>query len=175
MLRLNLGSGKFPVDGWINLDVKRRPGVDIVADLSRGLPLAADSIDAVAAIHVLQALPHPLLPGAAAEIRRVLKPGGALRAGLPDLDKLFDLYRNGSTAGVLVPDADWRLPGSKLVTHLVWYGEVRTPFTFDFAAELLAKAGFHEIERASFGRSRRAGLAALDNRERESLFIEAIK
>ena len=35
MKRLNLGCGKGPLDGWINLDVVRLPGVDVVADLER--------------------------------------------------------------------------------------------------------------------------------------------
>jgi hypothetical protein len=53
------------------------------------------------------------------------------------------------------------------VTQIVWYGSVRTPFTFEFLKEWMAAAGFTEIK------SSRAGLASLDNRERESLFVEA--
>ncbi len=175
MLRLNLGCGRFPAPGWNNLDVKRRAGVGVVGDLSRGLPFASDSFDAIAAIHVLPVLSYSVLPAAAADIRRILKPGGVLRLALPDLDKAFTAYRDGESGYFLIPDSDWRRPGSKLVTQLVWYGEVRTPFTFDFAAELLAIAGFRGIARSRFGQSRLSGLAALDNRERESLFVEATK
>jgi hypothetical protein len=51
---------------------------------------------------------------------------------------------------------------------------VRTPFTFDFAKEWLLRAGFEQVLRCRFGESAgHAWLAALDNRERESLFVEA--
>ncbi|HEY8495139.1 MAG TPA: hypothetical protein VIN04_14700, partial [Myxococcota bacterium] len=65
--------------------------------------------------------------------------------------------------------------GGKLVAQLVWYGSVRTPFTFDALAEFLERAGFREIRRRAFGCSSgdRALLTCFDNRPRESLFVEA--
>jgi hypothetical protein len=61
------------------------------------------------------------------------------------------------------------------VTQIIWYGSVRTPFTTDFAAELLQRAGFVSITRCAFGQtvSGDPELHRLDNRERESFFIEA--
>ncbi|WP_433892861.1 class I SAM-dependent methyltransferase [Streptomyces sp. CA-111067] len=50
-------------------------GARAVADASR-LPLAADSVDALMAMHMLYHLPD--VPAALAEMRRVLKPGGCL-------------------------------------------------------------------------------------------------
>ena len=67
--------------------------------------------------------------------------------------------------------------GAKLVTQIVWYGSVRTPFTFDFAEELLRKAGFASVQRCAFRRTASSypQIVELDNRERESLFVEAVK
>jgi hypothetical protein len=54
---------------------------------------------------------------------------------------------------------------------------VRTPFTWDFAAEVCGDAGFATVRRCEFGRtgSPFADITALDNRERETLFVEAVR
>lgn len=173
--KLNLGCGPCAQAGWLNLDLRRADGVDVRADLLRGLPLADASIDCIAAIHVLQDLPWSQIEPALRELRRVLMPGGVLRLGLPDLDRAIQAYLSGDPGYFHVPDGDAASPGAKLVTQIVWYGSVRTPFTWDFARERLQAAGFCRIERCSYGctHSIHADLAALDNRERESLFVEA--
>jgi SAM-dependent methyltransferase len=173
--RINIGCGKRPAPGWLNLDRKRRPGVDVVADLAAGLPFAAASFDYAVTIHVLQDLPLAALVPAVAEIRRILRPGGVFRAALPDLDRAIEAYRRQDRDYFLVPDSEWRSVGAKLVVQAVWHGESRTPFTYDFATELFAKAGFSAMRRAAFRAttSHFPAIAALDNRERESLFVEA--
>ena len=65
----------------------------------------------------------------------------------------------------------------KLIVQLTWYGSVRTPFTWEFARELLLRAGFRRVVRCAFRltASAYAEIVELDNRERESLFVEAVK
>jgi hypothetical protein len=57
------------------------------------------------------------------------------------------------------------------------YGSVRTPFTYEFIEEWLRKAGFREVTRCVFKETHSAcpDIVQLDNRERESLFVEAQK
>jgi len=174
--RLHLGCGPFASAGWINVDRIALPGVDIVADLCAGLPFAKGSLDGAVAIHVLQDLPWGEVPIALKELRRVLRAGGVLRLGLPDLDRSIDAYRRGDHRHFYVPDQDARSIGAKLVTQIIWYGSVRTPFTYDYAEERLQAAGFRHVECCAFGSSRHGdpALAALDNRERESFFVEAL-
>ena len=174
-VRLTLGCGPRPAPGWINADLRDYEGVDLRGDIRDGLPLSDHSVDCAVAIHVLQDLPWCDIPVALAELRRVLRSGGVLRLGLPDLDRAIDAYRRGDAAYFHVPDADARSIGAKLVAQIIWYGSVRTPFTFDFARELLERAGFAEVRRCAF---RETGspdpeIVSLDNRERESLFVEA--
>ena len=163
--------------GWLNCDLQDLPGVNLRCDLRRGIPLCADCADYIAAIHVLQDLDYFAFDPALGELRRVLKPGGILRLGLPDLDRALHAYTSGDARYFHVPDEHARSLGAKLVTQLIWYGSVRTPCNFDFVHEALARTGFRDIRRCAFGQSpsRWAALAGLDNRERESLFVEAAK
>jgi len=112
-----------------------------------------------------------------ARIRRVLKPGGVLRLALPDLEKAIDAFRRGDASYFAVPNAQWESLGAKLVAQIVWHNDIRTPFTYDLAAEALAKAGFAAAARCAFRetRSRFPEIVELDNRERESLFVEAAR
>lgn len=67
MKRVNLGCGRSPLDGWVNVDRLSGPGVDIVHDLDAlrlplgELPFEDDSVDVFRAWHVLEHL-HHLLP-----------------------------------------------------------------------------------------------------------------
>ncbi|HUP06438.1 MAG TPA: methyltransferase domain-containing protein [Caldimonas sp.] len=176
-IRLNLGCGPHPVPGWLNADRQPADGVDLCGDIRAGLALADDAVDCVVAIHFLQDLAWDAIDPALREMRRVLRPGGMLRLAVPDLDRAIDAYRRGEGGYFFVPDADARSVGAKLVTQIIWYGSVRTPFTWDFAHEWLQGAGFREVARCAYRETRHgdAAIIALDNRERESLFIEALK
>lgn len=174
---LHLGCGPCAAPGWLNCDLRPAPGLQFCADLRRGLPLASGSLGCIAAIHLLQDLAYGDVVPALRELHRVLHPAGVLRLGLPDLDKAVRAYLAGDAGYFYVPDGDATRLGAKLVTQIIWYGSVRTPFNEDFARETLHAAGFDRIERCRFGETRSgiAGLCSLDNRERESFFIEAWK
>jgi SAM-dependent methyltransferase len=174
--RLNLGCGPFPAAGWLNADLREGDGVDLRADIREGLPLGDSSLGCIVAMHLLQDLAWGEIPVALRELKRILRSGGVLRLGLPDLDRAIDAYRRGDGSYFFVPDEDAETVGAKLVTQIVWYGSVRTPFNFEFASEVLATAGFRQIVRCAFRETRHGdpGIVELDNRERESLFVEAL-
>jgi len=163
--------------GWINADVKHGPGIEISRDIRDRLPLESGSIDYVVTVHALQEIPFDELVGVLEELRRVLKPGGTLRISVPDVDRAIDAYRCGDQEFFLVPDDDAASVGGKFVTHLVWYGYTRSLFTKDFMEELLRRAGFEKVHHCRFQRteSGHADIVSLDDREAESLFVEARK
>lgn len=173
--RLNWGCGPTPPDGWVNSDRLRGDGIHVSCDIRDGLPLPAATFDYAVSIHGLQDLPYLDVVPALQELRRVLRPGGVLRLGLPDLDRAIAAYARGDRDYFYIPDAESATLGGKLIVQITWYGSVRTPFTWDFARELLRRAGFPRVERCAFGRtsSEHATIVDLDNRERESLFVEA--
>jgi predicted SAM-dependent methyltransferase len=175
--RLNWGCGEHPEAGWLNSDIKNIPGIDIVADVRSGLPLETDSIDYIVSIHALPELPYPDLVPALTELRRVLKPGGVLRLALPDLERGIAAYQRGDGEYFHVPDADARSLGSKFVTQMIWYGYSRTLFVPDFVQELLERAGFSRVDHCAYRRTASpwSDIVELDNRERESMFVEGFK
>jgi SAM-dependent methyltransferase len=175
--RLNWGCGASGVRGWINSDRKAGPGIDISCDIREGLPLESESIDYVVSIHALPEVSYPDLVPVLQELRRVLKPHGVLRLVLPDLNKGIEAYRRNDRDYFLISDAEAKSLGGKLILQLIWYGYSRTLFTYDFIEELLYKAGYRQVTECSYltTKSRYPGIVELDNREQESLFVEALK
>jgi predicted SAM-dependent methyltransferase len=92
-VRINLGSGHWKLDGWVNVDLDVASLPDVAADLARPLPFRDG---AAALMHTEDFIDQLTLAGARAflgECRRVLRPGGVLRVLTPDLAELARLYR----------------------------------------------------------------------------------
>jgi ubiquinone/menaquinone biosynthesis C-methylase UbiE len=175
--KLNWGCGGHTAPGWINSDQKDGPGIDLSCDIRNGLPLTDNSIDYAVSIHALPEVPYTELNSVLQELRRVLKPGAPLRLCLPDLLKGVDAFRRNDHDYFLIPDDDAKSIGAKLILQLIWYGYSRTLFTEDFIEEMLLKAGFSRVDRCKYQqtKTRFSDITILDNREPESLFVEAIK
>jgi SAM-dependent methyltransferase len=83
--KLNLGCGRLPLEGWINLDLVPGAGVDVVADLDRcrtqPLPFPPERFDEFRGSHVLEHLrdPVPFMQ----ELYRIAKPDATALFILP--------------------------------------------------------------------------------------------
>lgn len=83
-LRVNLGCGHIPLPGYINVDMRALPGVDIVAEAGN-LPLEPGTLRELRSAHLLEHFPQE-------ELRRrllpywfsLLAPGGRFTAIVPD-------------------------------------------------------------------------------------------
>jgi len=175
--RLNVGCGPCVIPGWMHADRLDAEGIDFSGDIRAGLPVESDHFEYIVGMHMLQDVAYPDVLPVLCELRRILKPDGILRLGLPDLDKAIAAYLRHDHRYFYISDEEASSLGSKLITQLVWYGSVRTPFTYEFIEEWLRKAGFREVTRCAFKETHSAypDIVQLDNRERESLFVEAQK
>lgn len=80
VLDIGCGGHKQAMEA-IGVDKFPYPLVEVVADLEQGLPFAADSVDHIFAVHILEHVVNlvPLMN----EIHRVLRPDGVLHAMVP--------------------------------------------------------------------------------------------
>jgi predicted SAM-dependent methyltransferase len=95
-VRLNLGCGHIALKGYINVDVRELPGVDIVTEAGI-LPFAPDSVCEIFSSHMLEHFPQEdltrrLLP----YWLQLLAPGGTFRAIVPDSEALVSRLADGS-------------------------------------------------------------------------------
>lgn len=80
-VKLNLGGGSSKLDGFINIDILALPGVDIVADLNRGIPLKDNCVQEVVAFHILEHLSDTV--HIMEELYRVCAPQAVIRIKVP--------------------------------------------------------------------------------------------
>jgi SAM-dependent methyltransferase len=132
LIRLNVGCGPTPTEGWINYDnswsvrLARRPGLvkamakaGLISDAQKHLCEVArragirfgraeaighgdGTVDVLYSSHMLEHLDRATGQQFLAEAHRVLKPGGVIRIAVPDLGMLVDRYNADGDADRLV-------------------------------------------------------------------------
>lgn len=94
-LRLNLGCGHVPLDGYLNVDRRALPGVDIVAEVD-GLPFADGEVQEIFSSHLLEHFPQEQLRRALLPYYfRLIKSGGQFHAVVPDAEAMIREYAKG--------------------------------------------------------------------------------
>jgi glycogen(starch) synthase len=139
LIRVNLGCGELPLAGYINVDCRRVPEVDVVADVRR-LPFAANSLFEIYSSHLVEHFPsHHLRRIILPYWKSLLRAGGNLRTVCPNWQVMLDRLQRGEmsledfhlvTFGGQEYEAD---------THFAMY----TPETLSAA---LMDAGYHSIQ-----------------------------
>lgn len=144
-LKLNLGCGHIAMDGYINVDRRKLPGVDIVADID-ALPLKKGEATEIFSSHVLEHFPQEqlkreLLPYWVG----LLKKDGQFRAVVPDGEAMAQNYAKGD-----YPYDDFRevMYGSQDYDGDFHYNM----FTPDSLTALLEEAGLKDVELIASGR-----------------------
>lgn len=94
-VRLNLGCGHIALDGYLNVDRRALPGVDIVAEVDQ-LPFETEQVDEIFSAHLLEHFPQEQL------VRQLLpyyysliRSGGQFHAVVPDAEAMIREYNNG--------------------------------------------------------------------------------
>lgn len=115
-MRLHLGAGKNPMDGWVNLDQRALPGIDVVFDLDKcateRLPFDDNTVEVIFGNHVIEHI-HNTLP-LMQELHRV---------AVPDAECLFKLPFGAS-------DDAWENPTHVRPYFLASFNYFSQPFFF---------------------------------------------
>jgi predicted SAM-dependent methyltransferase len=100
MMRINLGSGNDPKEGYTNLDHLDLPNVDVVHNLLHfPYPFEDNSAEKIHCADVIEHLPNftkddkPMITAFIEECHRILKPGGELYIQTPGYNAEF-LYQD---------------------------------------------------------------------------------
>lgn len=144
-IRLNLGCGHLPLEGYVNVDGRELPGVDLVADVE-SLPFESESIEEIFSAHFLEHfaeenLVRRLLP----HFHSLLRRGGTLRAVVPDAGAMIAQFSAG-----LLPYEDLR---EVLFGGQEYDGDFHyNMFTAESLSDLLRNAGFVDVQVLATGR-----------------------
>jgi predicted SAM-dependent methyltransferase len=97
MLKINLGCGFTPIQGWENLDILDHPGI-IKHDLTKPLPYEDSSIDLIYSEHFFEHLDEVDGFRLLQSCYKTLKPSGVLRISMPSLDEILKIYNTWDTS-----------------------------------------------------------------------------
>ncbi len=86
-MRLNLGCGTDIKPGYVNVDARKIPGVDVVTDLAAKWPWDDGSVDEILMLDFLEHFPYRSTEGILQQAWKVLKPGGALVVQVPSFEE----------------------------------------------------------------------------------------
>jgi predicted SAM-dependent methyltransferase/ElaB/YqjD/DUF883 family membrane-anchored ribosome-binding protein len=94
-LKFNLGCGHLPLDGYLNVDMRKLPGVDIVARAD-ALPVQPGEVAEIMSAHLLEHFPQEQLARRLLPYwKSLLKRGGTFRAVVPDAEAMIARFSAG--------------------------------------------------------------------------------
>lgn len=96
MLKVNLGCGFTPFQGWQNLDILEHPEI-IKHDLTTPLPYEDNSVDLIYSEHFFEHLDEVDGFTLLQDCYKKLKPNGTLRISMPSLDEVLKIYNTWDT------------------------------------------------------------------------------
>jgi predicted SAM-dependent methyltransferase len=156
--RLHIGSGPQALPSWVNVDNVRYPGVDVLLDVTRGLPFR--DVRFIFAEHFIEHLTLHEAMYFIRECRRVLREDGVLRLTTPDLDWVWaSHYAVGAAAEDAVRSCFHLNRAFRAWGHQFLYNEATL-------SSLLRDAGFTTVVRREYGRSEHPELQNLERHER---------
>ena len=142
-LRLHIG-GEEVRAGWKILNIQAKPGVDFVGDCTDLSRFADNSVEEIYASHVYEHLGYQVeLPRALREAWRVLKPGGILRAGVPDLQMLCEMFLRPGQSKIERFYVQRMMFGGQIDA----YDFHKVGLSMDILTQFLKVAGFRSVRR----------------------------
>lgn len=142
LLRLQIGDGLLPREGWRRIAAAQDGCVDFVGDVRILSTFADESCAEILAAHVLQRLPPQDMLPVLNDIYRILAPGGILYLSVPDFEELAALFSSSELS-----NADkFQVMRTMFGTQDTDREMNRIGLGFDFLVDYLADVGFDSVE-----------------------------
>jgi SAM-dependent methyltransferase len=149
--KLHLGCANKIIPGFVNVDARNLPGVDIPnCDVTKLTMFDNNSVDLIYACHVLEHIVRPKTFSTLLEWNRVLKPGGVLRVAVPDWEGTVEAYRRTGDYENLL---NW-IYGGREYEQNTHYRQ----FTFSGLKTLLIEAGYKRVVRYDWQKTEHANI-----------------
>ena len=181
-LYLDIGCGANVDPSFVNLDYGWRPGIDVVCDITKGIPFRDGRFEGIFTEHCLEHVPFEKADCVLKECFRILMPLGTLRIVVPDGQLYLRRYvecLDGGNEPLPYSEGD---PYEGLYSPIMSVNRIFRShghlFVYDFDTfdKLLSRNGFCEIKRQAYAVGRNPELLRdTKHREVESLYVEATK
>lgn len=101
-VKLHLGCGEKHIPGFINVDIRKLEGVDLIDDIKKLSSFENDSIDLIYASHVLEHFSRFEYTKVLERWFQLLKRDGILRLSVPDFEKVTEHYIENKNLPILI-------------------------------------------------------------------------
>jgi len=182
---VNVACGPQVLPGFLNLDLRSTDPDVVLWDSRRSLPVGDGAARGIRAEQFVEHIEtREELPAFLRDCHRALAPGGVLRIIVPDTERYIQAYCRG--ANDLQGYWDLEVPNPfpddlptrlDIINHIFhqWH-EHRWAYDVETLTHRLNAAGFTQVERAAYARSRDPKLGQdRDVHAVYSLYVEAIK
>lgn len=143
-MKLNLGCGEDLREDYLNIDIRKLPGVDTVADITLFDFSSLREVDYIVMQHVLQYIPRGKFLTVLQSLFKCLQPGGHLEIRLPNLKKICSqCHLNGVSGELGFPEE--MIIGLLYGAQTHQYDIVYNGFTSDYLQGILNTIGFEII------------------------------
>lgn len=136
-MKLHVGCGNVILPGWINLDIEKLPGVDVVDNITTLTKIPDNSCEVIYASHVLEHVGRNEFEDVIRIWNKKLKKNGTLRIAVPDFEKIITWYQK--TKHVI--DIVGLVSGGQKTK----YDYHKMIYDKKSLTEILLKMGFHDI------------------------------
>jgi len=137
-MKLHLGCGTKIIKNYINIDIRENLDCDIVDDIKTLSQFNLSSVDEIYACHVLEHFSRHEYITVLKRWFEILKKGGIIKLSVPDLEKVFLQYKNGTSLRELMGF----LYGGQSYEHNYHY----VGFDYNTLKEDLEQIGFTDVK-----------------------------
>jgi predicted SAM-dependent methyltransferase len=179
-MKLHVGCGPIYLDGFYNIDIRKDVKTDYCGSIF-SINIKNEIVDFIWSCHMLEHLDYPRDVVKCLKLfNNWMKSGATLRLALPDVELIIKYYINNDKKlfelfGNSVDDLYYKKHSKAERFQFFMRGWEHTiVFDYSLISELLKDAGFKNIKKMDFCKSR-TGEWNHDRFEIESMYVECVK